>query len=102
MSIQISFSITDDDHDLRPLYERLINLPDGRGKQHRARIVRHALVTGVAALYGGAIPAQLAIASPVTLHRQGAAQASDPQRATPPHLNDFLSSAGGDDAFAGL
>ena len=101
MSIQISFSITDDDHDLRPLYERLINLPDGRGKQHRARIVRHALVTGVAALYGGA-PAQLAIQSPATPHRQDAAQASDPQHATQAHLNDFLSSAGGDDAFAGL
>ena len=102
MPIQISFSITEDDPDLHPLYQHLMSLPDGQGKQHRARAARHALVTGTRALYSEsqiAAPVVRSQAAPLTPTRN-ATQAGDLQ-AVPTHLNDFLSSAD-DDAFAGL
>ncbi len=104
MSIQISFSITEDDPDLHPLYQHLMSLPDGQGKQHRARAARHALVTGIRALYSEAnfaVPvARSQAAAPLT-PTQDAAQTGEVPHAAAAHLNDFLSSAG-EDAFAGL
>ncbi|NNM65461.1 MAG: hypothetical protein HKL99_12750 [Burkholderiales bacterium] len=103
MAIQITLLITEDDPELRPLYDHLSSLPDGQGKQHRARAARHALVTGIRALYSEAPIAPLVVRSQATplAPTRDDARVGEPQHTASAHLNDFLSSAG-DNAFAGL
>ncbi|SCC94028.1 conserved hypothetical protein [Thiomonas sp. X19] len=50
--MRFNLTIDPDDPALKPLYEHLAVLPQGPGKQHRARAIQQVLYAGAAALYG--------------------------------------------------
>ncbi|MBX9849885.1 MAG: hypothetical protein K2X64_11370 [Rhodocyclaceae bacterium] len=68
---------------MRPLYEHLIRLSHGPGKQHRARAIQQVIDTGTAMLYGQGAAQHPHATSP-------AQQVTAPAPAGAEHVDTFI------------
>ena len=86
--MRFNLTIDPEDPGLRPLYEHLIRLPHGPGKQHRARAIQiqQVIYTGTAMLYGqGAAQQPVPMPASLAPHQVAAPAVSDPG-----HVNTFI------------
>jgi len=82
--VRFNLTIDPDDPGMKPLYEHLIRLPHGPGKQHRARAIQQVIYTGTAMLYGQGA-AQQPMPASLAAHQAAAPSVSDPG-----HVDTFI------------
>lgn len=82
--MRFNLTIDPDDPALTPLYEHLAGLPQGPGKQHRARAIQQVLYAGTAAIYGKGVMA-LALPAAIPAMPMVAPAPQDPE-----HVGTFI------------